>query len=101
MMQGYYKDQKDTDAVIKDGILHTGDLGRFDEHHLLYITGRKKEMLVLLDGTKIFLPEYESPIKKLLGTDEAAVVLQHVFIQVQGASCTGLFFGMEGRIRYF
>ena len=77
MMQGYYKDQKDTDAVIKDGILHTGDLGRFDEHHLLYITGRKKEMLVLLDGTKIFLPEYESPIKKLLGTDEAAVVLQH------------------------
>ena len=50
MMQGYYKMPQATDAVLKDGVLYTGDLGRFDEDGKLHITGRKKEMLVLSDG---------------------------------------------------
>lgn len=75
MMQGYYKDQAATDAVLKDGVLHTGDLGFYDNDGRLHVTGRKKEILVLPDGTKIFLPEYEKPIKKLLATEELAVVL--------------------------
>ena len=76
MMQGYYKRPDATRAVLRDGILHTGDLGCFDEDGRLHITGRKKDMLVLSDGTKIFLPEYESALMQALGHMELAVVLK-------------------------
>ena len=76
MMEGYYKKPEDTAAVLQDGILHTGDLGRLDEDGKLHITGRKKEILVLTDGTKLFLPEYESDVALALGTRELALVLR-------------------------
>ena len=76
MMLGYYKRPDATDAVLKDGVFYTGDLGMFDENGLLHITGRKKDMLVLPDGTKIFLPEYESAIMQTLGHTELAVTLR-------------------------
>ena len=75
MMQGYYKMPDDTAAVLKDGVLSTGDLGSFDTEGKLHITGRKKDMLVLPDGTKIFLPEYEAPLMQVLGSTELAVIL--------------------------
>lgn len=77
MMQGYYKKEADTKAVLKDGVLHTGDLGRFDGDGRLHITGRKKDILVLSDGTKIFLPEYEGRISAVLGSRELAVFLEN------------------------
>ncbi len=73
VMQGYYKRPESTAEVLRDGILYTGDLGRFDEEGKLHITGRKKDVLVLPDGTKIFLPEYEAELMKALGTTELAV----------------------------
>lgn len=76
MMQGYYKLPADTDEVLVDGVLHTGDLGSFDENGCLHIQGRKKEVLVMPGGTKIFLPEYEREIAEELGTSEVAVVLR-------------------------
>ena len=76
MMQGYYKMPDDTAAVLKDGVFHTGDLGMFDADGKLHITGRKKDMLVLPDGTKIFLPEYEAPLMQALGSTELAVILR-------------------------
>ena len=76
MMQGYYKWPQYTEEVLRHGILSTGDLGRFDEEGKLHITGRKKEMLVLSDGTKIFLPEYEARLMQVLGNTELAVVLR-------------------------
>ena len=76
MMQGYYKRPDATRAVLQNGVIRTGDLGRFDEDGLLHITGRKKDMLVLPDGTKIFLPEYESAIMQALGHTELAVTLR-------------------------
>ncbi len=75
MMQGYYKRPEDTAAVLQNGVLRTGDLGRFDEDGRLHITGRKKDMLVLPDGTKLYLPEYEAAIAQALGRSELAVVL--------------------------
>ena len=75
IMQGYYKDKKSTDEAIEDGLLHSGDLGYLDENGRLHITGRKKEMLVLPSGTKIFLPEYEGALAKALGNTELAVIL--------------------------
>jgi long-subunit acyl-CoA synthetase (AMP-forming) len=76
MMQGYYKMPTDTAEVLIDGVLHTGDLGSFDENGRLHLQGRKKETLVLPGGTKIFLPEYEREIAETLGTSEMAVVLR-------------------------
>jgi long-subunit acyl-CoA synthetase (AMP-forming) len=75
MMQGYYKRPADTAAVLVDGVLYSGDLGRFDEDGKLHITGRKKDMLVLPDGTKLFLPEYEGELTRALGHAELAVIL--------------------------
>ena len=77
IMQGYYKKPEDTAAVLQNGLLSTGDLGALDEHGRLRVTGRKKEMLVLADGTKIYLPEYEGALAALLGTDELAVALKN------------------------
>lgn len=76
MMQGYYKLPDDTAEVLVDGVLHTGDLGSFDENGCLHLQGRKKETLVLPGGTKIYLPEYEREIAEQLGTTEIAVVLR-------------------------
>ena len=62
MMKGYYKHPEDTAAVLKGNLLFTGDIGKWDENGRLHVIGRKKEILVLADGTKIFLPEYEARI---------------------------------------
>ena len=77
MMQGYYKRPADTAAALVDGVLHTGDLGRFDEDGRLHITGRKKDMLVLPDGTKLYLPEYEAQLMQALGHTELALILRN------------------------
>ena len=62
MMKGYYKHPEDTAAVLKGNLFFTGDIGKWDENGRLHVIGRKKEILVLADGTKIFLPEYEARI---------------------------------------
>ena len=77
MMKGYYKKPEETREVLKDGILYTGDLGRFTEEGKLVITGRKKDILLLPNGTKIFLPEIEAGIMNLLQSQEVAVVLKN------------------------
>ena len=76
VMKGYYRDDEGTNSVLRGGVLYTGDLGSFDENGRLHIIGRKKEMLVLPSGTKIFLPEYEKPLAGALGTAEIAVTLK-------------------------
>lgn len=64
VMQGYWQDQEATDEVIREGWLHTGDLGQIDDH-FLRITGRKKEMIVTSAGKNI-APVY---IESLLTAD--------------------------------
>ena len=73
IMKGYYKNQSATDAVLQGGIFHSGDLGKFDEDGNLYITGRKKDILVLENGTKIYLAEWETDLRKALGIDDIAL----------------------------
>ena len=75
MMQGYWHKPEDTAAVLRDGVLYTGDLGTLDETGKLRLTGRKKEMLVLSDGTKLYLPEYEQAISNALGGEAVCVLL--------------------------
>ena len=75
VMKGYFGRPEETAEVLRDGVLHTGDLGRFDAEGLLHITGRKKEILVLPDGTKIFLLEYEAELASALPGRDLAVFL--------------------------
>lgn len=75
MMKGYLGRPEETAEVLVDGVLRTGDLGFLDDDGYLHVTGRKKDILVLPSGTKIFLPEYEAAIRDTLGTDEVVVAL--------------------------
>jgi long-chain acyl-CoA synthetase len=53
IMQGYWNRPEETAEVLRDGWLYTGDLGRLDEQGRLFITGRKKEIIVLASGKNI------------------------------------------------
>ena len=74
LMQGYYRDAEKTAAAVHDGVLHTGDLGFLDEQGLLHVQGRKKDVLTLPSGTKVFLPEYEAALSAALAERDVAVV---------------------------
>ena len=64
VMLGYYKDPEATaEAIDKDGWLHSGDLARVDEDGFYYITGRKKNLIILDSGENVSPEELE----KLLG----------------------------------
>ena len=54
VMLGYYKDPETTaETIDKDGWLHTGDLARVDEEGYYYMTGRKKNLIILDSGENI------------------------------------------------
>lgn len=73
VMAGYYKDPEETQRVMRDGWLYTGDLGRFDEEGFLYIVGRKKEMIKVA-GQIVYAPEVEAALMKHPQVIEAAVI---------------------------
>jgi long-chain acyl-CoA synthetase len=60
VMKGYWNRPDATAAVLKDGWLHTGDLGYFDPGSNLFITGREKDVIVLSNGKNVYPEEIES-----------------------------------------
>ncbi|MBA7680381.1 2-succinylbenzoate--CoA ligase [subsurface metagenome] len=78
IMQGYYNRPGETSEIIKDGWLYTGDLGRIDKNGALYITGRKKEIIVLSSGKNINPVEIEQKLESLSSyVKEAGIFLNH------------------------
>ena len=74
IFEGYYPDNTGYENLFtEDGYFKTGDLGAFDDNNLLHLKGRKKDTLVLLDGTKVFLPEVEEDLAGRLGVQELAL----------------------------
>ena len=74
VMKGYYKNPAATEEAVKDGWFHTGDPGRFDAKGNLFITGRKKEVIVLPNGKNIYPDELEAHYLQNPAIQEIAVI---------------------------
>ena len=73
VMLGYVDNPEATNEVLKDDWFYTGDLGYFDKDGFLFITGRKKDVIVLKNGKNIFPEEIEILINKLHYVSESMV----------------------------
>ena len=63
LFSGYLNDPASTEAVLRDGWLYTGDIAEFDADSYVYITGRKKELIVSSNGKKIYPARIEQLFK--------------------------------------
>ena len=73
IMLGYYEMEEETSKVLKDGWFYTGDLGYIDKDGFLFITGRKKNVIVLKNGKNIYPEEIELLINNLPYSAESMV----------------------------
>ena len=64
VMKGYYNRADETASVLRDGWFYSGDLGHIDKDGYLYLTGRKKEIIVLSSGKNIYPEEIEAHYTK-------------------------------------
>lgn len=73
MMQGYIG----AEPMFEGDRFFTGDLGWFDDKGRLHLKGRKKDVLLMADGTKIFCPEYEENLEHLTGLPDLGVTMKN------------------------
>ena len=74
VMLGYYKDEAATAEAIRDDWFYTGDLGHLDEDNFIYITGRKKELIVTAGGKNIAPILLESLMTQDLLMEQVVVI---------------------------
>lgn len=74
VMMGYYKDEEATaEAFDEEGYFKTGDYGKLDENNVLYITGRKKNLIILSNGKNVYPEEIENELIAVPGVLEVVV----------------------------
>lgn len=76
IMMGYYNMPEETAKVIQDGWFHTGDLGYVDEDDFIYITGRKKNVIITANGKNVFPEELEYYLGRSAFVSESMVWAQ-------------------------
>jgi long-chain acyl-CoA synthetase len=74
IFQGYYKNEDATREALENGWLHTGDLGRLDDDGFLYITGRKKDIIITAGGKNITPANLENGLKQTRWISQAVVI---------------------------
>jgi long-chain acyl-CoA synthetase len=74
IFHGYYKNEEATDEALEGEWLHTGDLGRLDEDGFLFITGRKKDIIITAGGKNITPANLENGLKQNRWISQAVVV---------------------------
>ncbi|MBQ8592077.1 MAG: AMP-binding protein [Lachnospiraceae bacterium] len=83
VMMGYYKMPEETAETLEDGWLKTGDLGYIDEDNFVYITGRKKNLIILANGENVSPEEIENQICKADLVKEIVVREKEKVIQAE------------------
>ncbi len=73
VMLGYYKDEDATADAFKEGYFRTGDYGKLDKNNVLYITGRKKNLIILSNGKNVYPEEIENELISTPGILEIVV----------------------------
>ncbi len=73
VMMGYYNNEEATKETLQDGWLHTGDLAKIDKDGFIFISGRKKFVIVLKNGKNIYPEELETLVNKISGVKESFV----------------------------
>ena len=73
VMMGYYENEEATKDAFKEGWFKTGDYGYFDKDEFLYVTGRKKDIIVLRNGKNVYPEEIEVLINKIPYVKESLV----------------------------
>lgn len=85
VMQGYYKMPEETAQTLQDGWLKTGDLGYVDEDNFVYITGRRKNLIILANGENVSPEELENElsrselVKEILVREKDKVIEAEIF----------------------
>jgi long-chain acyl-CoA synthetase len=74
IFQGYYKNEEASNEALEGGWLHTGDLGRIDEDGFVYISGRKKDIIITAGGKNITPANLENGIKQNQYVSQCVVV---------------------------
>lgn len=96
VMMGYYKMPEETAEALEDGWLKTGDLGYVDENNYVYITGRKKNLIILANGENVSPEELEnqlsrSPlVKEILVREKGNVIEAEIFPDREYAEKEGI-----------
>ncbi len=87
VMLGYYKDPEETQNAIRDGWFYTGDLGRVDADGYIYLTGRKKNLIILSNGENVSPEEIELKLQDIPNLQELVVSCE------DGCICAEIYYG--------
>ena len=82
VMMGYYRDEAATAEALRDGWYASGDIGYLDEDGFLFLTGRKKNLIILSDGENVSPEKLEAGIERIEGVAEAMVYEENGSISV-------------------